>query len=196
MGNTGDSRKNKQGKWQMKQSSRVASWDQLFLIPPEEITGWGEGGPSTCPILLEGPSSQTGRTVVVLFASRTPLPLWASPNWVVPRSSGILPLGNSSFFSPSTFQEQLGLPRVTQQSHDVNLGSIIPEPVLLPQSVCTASLTVLGSDLFLLCAPSLAPVPISLKILSTRSNYSSSIYFPEKPSSLRVGTGLLQTAAW
>ena len=108
MDRTGDSRKNKlevaneTNFWSCILWSIVSS-DPLFLIPSKEITGLGEGKLSTCPILQECPSSQTGSTIVVLFASRTPLHLWDSPNQVVPRLSGILPSGKFFLLQPWYF---------------------------------------------------------------------------------------------
>lgn len=128
----------------------------------------GEGRTRGLPDLVEGLSSQAGRIIVscLVCLQNTFASLYHQTGWY--RSFGIIPSGNSSFFSSGEFQERFSWCRVTQQCLDVNLGNLIAEPLPLTPSVClcTASLIALGSYLFLLCAPSLAPVPFPLKTLS------------------------------
>lgn len=154
MDRTGDSRKNKRevanetNVWSCILWSTVSS-DPLFLIPSKEITGWGEGELSTCPIpsgvsfLSDRQYNSCPVCLQDIFASlRFSKPggtqvIWHTPLWEILSSSA----------SPGIFQERLSLPRVMQQSQDVNLGSVTPDTLLFPQCLYTACLTAVGSYL-------------------------------------------------
>lgn len=82
MSKTGDSKKNKQGKWQTQQSSRVASSDPLFLIPSEELTNEGRKGKGLAlsPRRVNPPRQGSFESLRFSKLSVTHI-IWNNPPW-------------------------------------------------------------------------------------------------------------------